>query len=238
MEDWQDPEEYLEEADRLLEEGAYAEALEACRKALALDPGSADARALTGRCLAYLNRVDEAEKELAGGAGRRPRLRRRVVRPGVRLVAAGRRPRGPRLPAAGPATGARRRGRPRPTGRHLRQPGPVPGGRRPVRRDSRPLRRLGRDRLPVGHGPLQAGPVRRGHRRLAAGRRVGRGFPGTPPGHGPGLRGARRPGEGLRGTQGRTGPVSRLARGPPGAGRVRGPARPASSAPSTCTSTS
>jgi protein O-GlcNAc transferase len=63
-EDWKDPEDYLEHADRLLEEGAYDDALTACRKALALDPGSADAHALAGRCLAYLNRVDEAEKEL------------------------------------------------------------------------------------------------------------------------------------------------------------------------------
>jgi tetratricopeptide (TPR) repeat protein len=64
MTDWQDPEEFLERADRLLEEGAYEEALEACRQAIKVSPDLADARAMAGRCLAYLNRVDEAEREL------------------------------------------------------------------------------------------------------------------------------------------------------------------------------
>ena len=64
MPDWKDPEDHLEEADRLLEEGAYENALAACRKALEIEPDLAAAHALAGRCLAYLNRVDEAEKEL------------------------------------------------------------------------------------------------------------------------------------------------------------------------------
>jgi tetratricopeptide (TPR) repeat protein len=64
MDEWQDPEDLLDEADRLLEEGAYEEALDACQEALEAAPELADAHALCGRCLAYLNRVDEAEKRL------------------------------------------------------------------------------------------------------------------------------------------------------------------------------
>ena len=64
MNEWMDPEDYLEEADRLFEDGAYEDALRACRQVLGIDPDYAEARALGGRCLAYLNRVDEAEKEL------------------------------------------------------------------------------------------------------------------------------------------------------------------------------
>jgi len=64
MDDWQDPEEFLEQADRLLEEGVYQEALDACEQALALEPDLPDAHALAGRCLAYLNRVDDAERRL------------------------------------------------------------------------------------------------------------------------------------------------------------------------------
>jgi len=64
MTDWQDPEEFLERADRLLDEGAYEEALAACRRAVEIAPELAEARAMAGRCLAYLNRVDEAEREL------------------------------------------------------------------------------------------------------------------------------------------------------------------------------
>jgi Flp pilus assembly protein TadD len=63
-EEWMDPEDYLDEADRLMEEGAYEDALAACQKAIALEPAMADAHALAGRCLGYLNRVTEAEKEL------------------------------------------------------------------------------------------------------------------------------------------------------------------------------
>jgi tetratricopeptide (TPR) repeat protein len=64
MDDWQDPEDFLDEADRLLEEGAYEDALAMCRKALELEPEMPEALALEGRCLAYLNRVDEAEQVL------------------------------------------------------------------------------------------------------------------------------------------------------------------------------
>ncbi|MBE3069361.1 MAG: tetratricopeptide repeat protein, partial [Planctomycetes bacterium] len=64
MDDWQEPDDFLEEADRLLEEGVYEDALAACRRAITLDPDMADAHALAGRCLAYLSRVDEAEREL------------------------------------------------------------------------------------------------------------------------------------------------------------------------------
>ena len=64
MSDWQDPEDFLEQADRHLEEGAYEAALEACERAIAADPDLADAHALAGRCLAYLNRVDDAERRL------------------------------------------------------------------------------------------------------------------------------------------------------------------------------
>jgi len=64
MNDWQDPEDFLEQADRHLEDGAYEEALEACERAIASDPDLADAHALAGRCLAYLNRVDDAEHRL------------------------------------------------------------------------------------------------------------------------------------------------------------------------------
>jgi len=64
MDDWHDPEDLLEEADRHLEAGRYEAALEACERALEADPDLADAHALSGRCLAYLNRVDEAERRL------------------------------------------------------------------------------------------------------------------------------------------------------------------------------
>ncbi|MCX5682669.1 MAG: tetratricopeptide repeat protein, partial [Planctomycetota bacterium] len=63
-EEWLEPEDFLEQADRLLEEGAYEEALALCRKAVGIDPQSPDAHAMAGRCMAYLNRVDEAEREL------------------------------------------------------------------------------------------------------------------------------------------------------------------------------
>jgi len=64
MAEWQDPEDFLEQADRDLEDGRYEDALAACERALDLDPDLADAHALAGRCLAYLNRIDEAERRL------------------------------------------------------------------------------------------------------------------------------------------------------------------------------
>ncbi len=64
MNDWADPEDLLEDADRHLEAGEYEEALEACEQAAEADPDLADAHALAGRCLAYLNRVDDAERRL------------------------------------------------------------------------------------------------------------------------------------------------------------------------------
>ena len=64
MTDWQDPEDFLEQADHLLEQGAYEEALAVCRQAIEVAPDLPDARAMAGRCLAYLNRVDEADREL------------------------------------------------------------------------------------------------------------------------------------------------------------------------------
>jgi len=64
MDEWEASEDDLEKANRLFDEGAYEEALRACRRVLQTDPGCAEAQALAGRCLAYLNRVDEAEREL------------------------------------------------------------------------------------------------------------------------------------------------------------------------------